>query len=316
MSTAPKFMLTNTSVTIIHDGKPHTFQEGTPNFIALRRAILDEDWDAIPKYLTVASSIEMWAKGEFTVDGDVILYKGQPMPAEMNQRILDMASRGEDPTPVFRFYERLSRNPSYRSVQSLFGFLKNVGIPFDKDGFIIAYKGVRQDLKDCYSGTLDNTPGTVQAYERNRVSDDPNVACHEGLHVGALSYAQGFGERVVIVKVDPADVVCVPYDSSHQKMRVCKYEVLGFYTGQLPDTTFDDADAPKDKVKLMKGMKGGKAIKVSYEDLDGMDETELMTQPTDTLRGYAANHLKMVGASKIPGGKPALIASILKVRGS
>lgn len=319
MST-PKFTLTNTSVTVIHDGKSYTFQEGTPNFATIRQAILEQNWDAIPKCLTVASSIEMWAKGEFTVEGETILYKGHPMPAEMNQRILDMASRGEDPTPVFRFYERLSRNPSYRSVQSLFGFLKNVGIPFDKDGFIIAYKGVRRNLKDCYSGTLDNTPGKVHTYERNRVSDDPNMACHEGLHVGALSYAQNFGDRVVIVKVDPADVVCVPYDSSQQKMRVCKYEVMGFYTGQLPDTTFDDADAPKskdkgkDKGKMLKGVKGGKSVKVSYKDLDKMDRMKLMSQPLDTLRGYAANHLKMVGASKIPGGKPALIASILEIR--
>lgn len=325
--TAPKFTLTNSSVLVIWEGMPYIFQVGTPNFAALRAAILDERWDDIPKCLTVASSIETWAKGEFTVKGEAVFYKGEALPTTMNKRVIDMASRGEDPTPVFNFWARLKKNPSNRSVESLFGFLEHVGIPFDKDGFIVAYKGVRQDFKDCHTGTLDNHPGVVQEYDRNKVSDDPRTPCHEGLHVGALSYASSFGARVVIVKVDPEHVVCVPYDESARKVRVCKYEVLGLYTGQLSDTTFDENDAPKakavvksgkdkGKVKPLKGVKNGKAAKVSYEDLDAMDEGELLEQSTDVIRAYAANHLKMVGASKIPGGKAVLIHSVLEVRAS
>ena len=78
---------------------------------------------------------------------------------------------------------------------------------------------------------------------RNRVSDDPNTPCHFGLHVGSLEYAQSFGERVVIVRVDPEHVVCVPYDCTSQKMRVCEYEVVGLHIeGHMPSTTIDDGE--------------------------------------------------------------------------
>ena len=53
------------------------------------------------------------------------------------------------------------------------------------------------------------------------------------VHVGALAYAitfcSGGGSRIVICEVDPENVVCVPYDCSQQKMRVCEYKVIGHH---------------------------------------------------------------------------------------
>jgi hypothetical protein len=41
---------------------------------------------------------------------------------------------------------------------------------------------------------------------------------------------------------------------------------------------------------------------------------KLMEQSIDDLRKYASTHLKIVGASKLPGGKSALVSKILKAR--
>jgi hypothetical protein len=99
------------------------------------------------------------------------------------------------------------------------------------------------DYKDCHSGTIDNHPGQAPSVPRNKVSDDPQTACHFGLHVGSLEYATSFGRRVVIVKVDPEHVVCVPYDCTSQKMRVCEYEVVGLHgDGHMQSTTIPDDD--------------------------------------------------------------------------
>ena len=356
------YTLTSESVTVVVDGTPHTFQKGTPNFEGLRSAIFNEKWADIPRFLTVASSIEEWAKGEFTVKGEVVSYKGKVLPTDLNSRIVEMACKGENPTPLFRFWERLQKNPSWRSVQQLWAFLKNRGIPIDEDGYLLAYKAVTADLKDCHTGTIDNTPGAKNEMERNLVSDDPEVACHFGYHVGALEYARSFGgasSRIVICKVDPADVVCVPKDASYQKMRVCAYEVMGHHAGGfLPSTTFkediedddngcndndcegddfndDEGEAPVRRVK-----KGKKAKKVApkpkvadaakvvstsdvgivcydklFAEMDKEDSEPLMKRDLATLRRYAALHLKIVGASKIPGGKPSLVTRILTVRG-
>jgi hypothetical protein len=73
---------------------------------------------------------------------------------------------------------------------------------------------------------------------RNKVQDDPSVTCSYGLHVAALGYAVydqaklGDG-RVVVVKVNPRDVVSVPTDYNNQKMRVCEYTVVEDYKGEV-----------------------------------------------------------------------------------
>lgn len=236
-----KYTVTNDSVTVIHGGTLFTVKRGAPNFEGLRNALLSSNWSEVPHHLRSDSSVERWANGKFKVSNGTITYNGDSLPADLTSRIFDMATLGDDPTHLFNFWERLQKNPSARSVEQLWRFLANSGHPITSDGFFLAYKGVRPDFKDCHSGTIDNRPGVVIELPRNKISDDPNTPCHYGLHVGALQYAAGFGSRVVICKVDPADVVCVPFDYSSQKMRVCRYEVVGLHgDGHLPSTTIDD----------------------------------------------------------------------------
>ena len=392
------FTLTQDSVTVIVNGKPHTVQKGAPNFLALRTAILNENWEAVPKNLTVVKSIREWAKGKFSLsdDGRTFSYEGQTIPDSINSRIISMASSGESPEPLLKFWERLQRNPSMRSVEQLWPFLQHAGIPLTEDGCFLAYKGVNNDFTDKHTGTVDNKPGVINEMPRNKISDDPREACHYGYHVGALRYAKAFASRMIICKVDPEHVVCVPYDSSQEKMRVCKYEVIGNYGEQLPSTTFredpmlendlkkpdyidpdneeqcldchhdyenctcdrdddddDDLDgdegteepsgeemketkppvldgsalAASDVNRLGSGSKKETPAKPAplpsqdkkkpnkgYAKFDKMDMTELIGCSLDDLRKYATYGLDIVGSSKIPGGKTALVAKILEVR--
>ena len=381
------FTLTNESITVVFEGKPHVVQKGSPQFNALRKAIIAENWKAVPKNLTVAKSIKDWAKGKFTLNGDNFSFQGKEIPNNINSRIIQMATKGEDPTPLFKFWERLQKNPSMRSVKQLWTFLEHGGIPLTKEGTFLAYKGVKNDFKDAHTGTVDNKPGMVNKMPRNQISDDPNHACHEGFHVGALRYAQSFSQRVVVCEVDPENVVCVPYDSNAEKMRVCEYTVRGNHNGELlPSTTFSEevtrvkkevtakVEAPpydpendflaepcdecgakmpaeyldqecsyhliecslydeftpeepeektppkkvkgKDKKKAHKAMKkAGKKLAASFDRLKKATMADLMSESLDTLRDYAGKGLKIVGASKVPGGKTALVSVILKTRG-
>lgn len=273
-----------------------------------------------------------------------------------------MVTRNESPEPFFKFWERLHDNPSKRSVDQLWDFLKYTGLPLTKDGCFLAYKGVRDDLKDQHTGTIDNKPGRLIKMERNRISDDPREACHEGLHVGALSYAQGFSQRVVICQIAPENVVSVPYDETNQKMRVCEYKVLGHWNGQeMPSTVIYDGLIPlygkkkpektaeeendeqvwgdegngeetekkaakpekkeskpknkkAEKIERKAVKKQGKAVAKSWVAMDKMNVAQLIELSIDTLREYAFKRVKIVGASKIPGGKVALVHKILEAR--
>jgi hypothetical protein len=305
-----KYTATNDSVTVIWGGKPVTVKRGAANFEGLRRAVLDHDWNEVPYHLSSGASLERWAKGKFKVADGRVLFNGAELPADINNRITEMAIKGEDPGAIMKFWERLQKNPSMRSVQQLWNFLNNIGIPITEDGCFLAYKAVRSDLMDVHSGTIKNDIGSVIEMPRNQISDDPDHACHAGLHVGALEYTGNFhsGGVMLICKVDPADVVCVPNDHSYQKMRVCRYEVLGIHGGEshLPSTTIKEEELPQRPVK-------GKRSK-EFQRLDGLDATLLMKESYDDLRRYAASGLGIIGASRITGGKWALVLAISKAR--
>jgi hypothetical protein len=277
------FTLTNESITVVYNGKAHVVQRGQPQFVNLRNALLAERWEEVPSHLTVAKSLSAWAKGRFTVNETLeeFSYDGAPLPKQINSRIISMAAAGKDPTPLFLFYERLQRNPSMRSVEQLYKFLQHTGIPFTTDGCLLAYKGVKNDYTDQHTGKVDNRPGTVNKMARNKISDDPREACHFGFHVGALTYARTFSQRVIICKVDPEHVVCVPYDHSERKMRVCEYKVIGNYGEILPDDIFDEnAPAPRqddptdDNDKAFNGEPGDEDDEREPDSLDTLMEND------------------------------------------
>ena len=249
------------------DGNPYTIKKEQANWDAVRVAIFNEDWEGLAKLISPKIPIEQWAPGEFTVEDNLIFYDGEPIAQELNERILEMAESGGDPSYMFAFWERLQQNPSSRSVEQLYPFMAHQGIPIVEGGYFLAYKGVKDDFTDCHTGKVDNSPGVTNEMKRNRISDDPNHACHFGYHVGDESYATGFGARTVVVRVDPADVVCIPYDCGQRKMRVCKYEVVGIYGGQLlPSTSFKE-----DEIEDIDGKGVDELDVIEEEEIDGKE---------------------------------------------
>jgi hypothetical protein len=145
-------------------------------------------------------------------------------------------------TPYIRFLENLMQNPSSRSRSQLYRFLEHQGLPITEDGCFLAYKGVDENYYDKHTGNISNRIGQRVTMERNRISDDPSIGCHTGLHVGSERYAVDFGDRTVICKINPRDVVSVPLDCECQKMRVCAYEVTADYAGTMRKTFSNSTD--------------------------------------------------------------------------
>jgi hypothetical protein len=380
--TTPAHAITDESVTVVLNGRTFTIRKSSPNFDAARMAAFTGKWDEIPGLASPGHAIEEWlaahsymgSPSPFAFVDGFITYEGTRIDTDLNGRLKTMAASGANPSGWLKFWSRLQANPSHRSVTQLYAFLTHKGIPIDEEtGHILAYKSVSADYKDFHTGTCDNSVGSKLKMPRNQISDDPNEACHFGFHVGALAYALEFGEdgrRIIIVRVDPADVVCVPYDHSAQKVRVCQYEVIGNYSGTpMPDTstsTRDDVDADdlddglrtdefdkepdtviyeddltddittteedKDGPELVADPFGAGTDPVIVEPVvavinpmsdaeiidwsgyDKMTGAELSDVSIAILRRYARFGVQIFGASKIPGGKPALIKRILEVR--
>jgi len=196
-----------------------------------------------------------YGAGNIEIQGDVLYWKGQQLDNSLSLRIIQMYQQGFPIEPMVLFMENLMQNPSARAVRELYTFLERGQLPITPDGHFLAYKRVRGDFKDCHSGTVLNKPAyefstqelaalpttgkdgvvvnivdgtTVVSMERNRVDDNANNTCSNGLHFCSQEYLQHFGgQRTVILKINPRDVVSIPADYNSTKGRACQYQVIG-----------------------------------------------------------------------------------------
>lgn len=165
-----------------------------------------------------------------------VIYNGTPLHNVITRRILELHADGWPWEPVANFLDNVQQNPSYRAIQELYTFLEHRALPLTENGCFLGYKAVRPDWKDKHSGTFDNSVGKIVSVPRNTVDDDFRLDCSHGLHVGSIEYVQGFKtdrDHVIIVRVNPKDVVSVPKEDHCTKLRTCEYEVVGEYTGDL-----------------------------------------------------------------------------------
>jgi hypothetical protein len=238
------YIKTDTGLTAILGGQVYTITEDNPSYTQVLDAIAqNEPESVIEELFNAALAINRFMEGNVQVEGGSVTYKGEPVNNVVADRILEFMTNGLPYEPLVKFLDRLLANPSKRAVEELYAFLQHKNLPITEDGYFLAYKGVRDDYLDVHSGRFSNRPGDVHEMQRNLVDDDARQACSNGFHVGSLEYATTFGPRTVIVKVDPADVVSVPYDSQCQKCRVAKYEVVTDFKGAL-ERPLHDASAP------------------------------------------------------------------------
>ena len=233
------YNLGENAITIFADGQVHTVRRDNLNFMQVRQALLDGEYDKVIKLVDTKSAVEDYTLGNIQIkDGDVYYNHAGGEAEKLNgvvvDKLLSLMREGiKDPSPLFNFIEKLLDNPSNHSVEQLYNFLNYKELPIDPDGYVIGYKGVRSDYKDRYSGKFDNSVGNVLEMKRRSVDDDPNVGCSYGYHLGSFSYADNWAHhdgKLMVVRFDPQDAVSVPNDCEYQKLRVCKYEVISEIT--------------------------------------------------------------------------------------
>lgn len=230
------------SVTLILDGKPFVVASDKPQYPQLVDAIKAGDWDAVKAIVNAATSYGpiLKAFGDVTVYGGHIVYNGRELHNYLVDKILSATQTGLPVEPLGRFLENVLKNPDPRAAADLYEWCEANQLPLTEDGCIIAYKRVRADYLDIYSRTLDHSPGRVVEQDRALCDSDPNRTCSAGLHFCSASYLRHYsGARVVLLKINPADVVAFPRDYGLSKGRACRYEVIEEIPPETVDTHFD-----------------------------------------------------------------------------
>lgn len=220
-------LVTNSGVCIYLTGEtPFTMARDHKYFGKLLEALKTNDPVEIRKVVKIAEEAVAFMDGKISVEGGQIHYNGEPLTGALVERILALQSEGHDATGMVNFLENLMQNPSNSSREELYLFLEACGdLPITEDGRFIAYKWVKNNYKDVHSGTIDNSVGQIVKMERAKVDDRRQNTCSHGLHVCSQRY-DPFGPKLMLVAVNPRDVVSVPNDYDNGKMRVCEYEVI------------------------------------------------------------------------------------------
>ena len=170
-----------------------------------------------------------------------LLVDGVHVDSELAFKIREIKAQGLPYDNLLRFAEKVKDNPSFNSRKMLYKFLMHNGHPICKNGNFIAYKKVTNDFKDLRTRNFDNSIGSIVTMDRNNVDDNPNNTCSSGLHVASFKYAKDFGSgKLVMVEVDPKDVVAVPKDYDGTKMRTCRYTVICVTEESIKGVYFND----------------------------------------------------------------------------
>lgn len=233
------YIITKNNIVIVKDDEPLIISRDNPNFPLIAKALEAEEYSKAYDLINIKKTIERFVNGKIEIKEDGTAYYNGNIPiTNMSEiaDIIDMVSRGEreKAAETSRFLERVMKNPSNNVVNRIYDFCKHNDVSIDDNGYIICFKRVNGDYTDCYSQTFDNSPGNIVSVTRNQVDEDPDKTCSYGLHVCSKSYLQYYyGDRIIRVRVDPADIVAIPRDYNDSKVRCCEYYVIDDVTDTI-----------------------------------------------------------------------------------
>jgi len=253
------YILGSDSITVFVRGKSYTVNKQAKTFELVLSGVKANDeqkvYDAVNIKESIATALNT-ASGHVRIEGNKIFYAGREVTGVIASRIFEVIKLGLDVQPMVKFLENLMTNPSKRAVDEAFGFIEACSLPITPDGCFLAYKRVRADYRDVHSGTVLNKPyklftpedcvaidasqgklGEVEvdvingvttvSMPRNLVNEDKDKTCSEGLHFCSYDYLKHFGgARIVVLKINPADIVSIPADYNNSKGRCSKYQVV------------------------------------------------------------------------------------------
>lgn len=244
------YIITTNSITVLINNIPEIINDSHENFNKIENALKNNATeDEIQKLINLSKKVQDFVEeteGKIQVKNGEVFYNNKVVHSALTKRIISLMNKGFDISPFTKFMENLYKNPSNRAVNETYGFLEACNLPITEDGKILMYKKVTKDYKDCFTKTIDNSIGKTVEVPRNEVDEDSNKTCSYGLHVASYSYMAHYpGDRIIICKVDPCDVVAVPNDHNNSKMRVCKYIVVNevnIKDEEIPENVIKDKD--------------------------------------------------------------------------
>lgn len=233
-SALSKYILRHDMISFMMDGRPqpHMIRSDHPRFDEIVNAVKQMDMTKVSELMDpLIAFISKPGSRLHIIDGSMY-FDDIEVHTSLSNKIVEMIKRNEDPQKFLLFMENLLKNPEPRAILEVYGFIESNTLPITSDGCLLAYKTVRRSFYDHFSNTILYVPGSSPQMPREDVNNDPEKTCATGLHVCSINYIKNsfFGgnnrSRLVLVKVNPSDIVSVPIDYENSKVRCCKMTVI------------------------------------------------------------------------------------------
>lgn len=280
----PSYILTSDFVTVVYNGKPQTVGKDDIRYPKILEIIRSGTWHNLSKVLETKELIKNLCCGRVEVIGETVTFGGKVINNCLTKRIVEFVREDIPFEPLVKFMDKLMDNPSYRSREQIYQFMEANKMPITDDGDVIFFKVVTKDFKDCHTKTIDNSIGQIVKMDRSMVDDDPNSACSQGLHCASWSYCQTFGgsdSKVILVRVNPVNIVSVPADHNASKVRVCEYEVVKVVGDRNDVVDFDSNYAPENAENKDSDIIGGDRAYKLHKDGKTLKNGEIVVNPID-----------------------------------
>ena len=279
------FFISTNALTVVVDGESFTVSSTHKMFekILMELKASTINWTEVKRLCNMVSVLLNWSGKNFkVVDGnfsyikDGVVIRTNPI---LN-RIITSVYNNDDPSMYLNFFDKLLSNPNESSRMELFDFLQACTLPIISDGDFLAYKVVDENYFDKHTHSFDNHVGMTVEMNRSEVCADRNQTCSSGLHFCSRDYIHHFGDstdHLVVIKINPKDVVSIPNDYNNTKGRCCKYEVVadienweGYKIPELSEQLVNDYQAKIKKSKETEQVKNN----VSDEDVAEFNGTQ------------------------------------------
>lgn len=257
-------------ITVFINGRAVNQNQDHINYKKLIDALKANDEQKVETLLSIADTIKSNVEtiggkaNRITIDDSAIYYQDvngnkEQLHGVLVQKILsDMKKYGEAAIGhLVAFLDNLMKNPRDFVRNELYEFLMSGNIAITEDGHFLAYKKVRRDFMDIYTGTMDNSPGKLVSIDPEIVDNNRTNTCSRGLHFCTFSYLDHYGHctdnQILIVKINPRYVHAIPNDYQNAKGRCSEYYVVGVlteYEDVLKDVNFVDSDYKIENVNL------------------------------------------------------------------
>lgn len=231
------FIMTPNGVSGMIDMKPFNVNQSHQNFNAIVEALKAEEWDRIHDLINVTKQIAQSIRetggnenGRIQIcsAAGVILFDGLEIRNTLVDRIIKMLADGFNVKPMCALLENCM-DLRKEVADRIFDWIEAGCMPITDDGCFLAFKRVNFDYTSFYDGKTMNAVGSWVRLPRSMCDDNQHNTCSSGLHFcsqGYLPSYHGGDGRILVLKVNPKDVIAIPYEYGTAKGRACAYEVV------------------------------------------------------------------------------------------